>query len=102
MNLKELDSFKISDAITFHDKLNPKLWNGTKLRPEVKQQLEAIADDFLQEMGIHDLDVRDITVSGSNAAFSYTNHSDLDLHHIVKFTKNYFMQKRRCIMIRMI
>jgi len=86
MNLKELDSFKISDAITFHDKLNPKLWNGTKLRPEVKQQLEAIADDFLQEMGIHDLDVRDITVSGSNAAFSYTNHSDLDLHILVNIS----------------
>jgi len=83
MNLKELDSFKISDAITFHDKLNPKLWNSNKLRPEVKQQLEAIADDFLQEMGIHDLDVRDITISGSNAAYSYTGHSDLDLHILV-------------------
>jgi tRNA splicing endonuclease len=83
MNLKELDSFKISDAITFHDKLNTKLWNGTKLRPEVKQQLEAIADDFLQEMGIHELDVRDITISGSNAAYSYTDHSDLDLHILV-------------------
>ena len=83
MNLKELDSFKISDAVTFHDKLNPKLWNSTKLRPEVKQQLEAIADDFLQEMGIHELDVRDITISGSNAAYSYTDHSDLDLHILV-------------------
>ena len=83
MKLQELDSFKISDAVTFHDKLNPKLWNSTKLRPEVKQQLEAIADDFLQEMGIHELDVRDITISGSNAAYSYTDHSDLDLHILV-------------------
>jgi hypothetical protein len=83
MNLKELDSFKISDAVTFHNMLNPKLWNGTKLRPEVKQQLEAIADDFLQEMGIHELDVRDITISGSNAAYSYTDYSDLDLHILV-------------------
>jgi hypothetical protein len=83
MNLKELDSFKISDAVTFHNMLNPKLWNGVKLRPEVKQQLEAIADDFLQEMGIHELDVRDITISGSNAAYSYTDHSDLDLHILV-------------------
>jgi hypothetical protein len=83
MNLKELDSFKISDAVTFHDKLNPALWAGTKLRPEVKNQLEAIAKDFLQEMGINDLDVRDITISGSNAAYSYTKHSDLDLHILV-------------------
>ena len=83
MNLKELDSFKISDAVTFHDKLNPALWTGTKLRPEVKQQLEEIAKDFLEELGIHDLDVRDITISGSNAAYSYTKHSDLDLHILV-------------------
>jgi hypothetical protein len=52
MNLKELDSFRISDAISFHDKLNPKLWNNTKLRPEVKQQLLIIAEDFLEELGI--------------------------------------------------
>jgi len=83
MKLQELDSFKISDAVTFHDKLNPALWAGTKLRPEVKNQLEEIAKDFLEEMGIHDLDVRDITISGSNAAYSYTKHSDLDLHILV-------------------
>ena len=83
MNLKELDSFKISDAVTFHDKLNPALWTGNKLRPEVKNQLEEIAKDFLEEMGINDLDVRDITISGSNAAYSYTKHSDLDLHILV-------------------
>jgi hypothetical protein len=83
MNLKELNSFKLSDAVTFHDKLNPKLWNGTKLRPEVREQLLIIAQDFLTELGVHDLDVKDITISGSNAAFSYTKHSDLDLHILV-------------------
>ena len=83
MQTKELDSFKLSDAITFHDELNPKLWAGNKLRPEVKMQLQEIAKDFLEEMGIHDLDVIDITVSGSNAAYSYTKHSDLDLHILV-------------------
>ncbi len=73
----------MSDAVTFHDKLNPKLFNGQHLRPEVELQLKTIAEDFLQEMGIHDLDVRDITISGSNAAYSYTDHSDLDLHILV-------------------
>ena len=83
MNLKELNSFKLSDAVTFHDKLNPKLWNGTKLRPEVRDQLLKIAEDFLTELGVHDLDVKDITISGSNAAYSYTKYSDLDLHILV-------------------
>ena len=83
MNLKELNSFKLSDAVTFHDTLNPKLWAGNKLRPEVKKQLEVIVQDFLEEMGINDLDVKDMTISGSNAAYSYTGHSDLDLHILV-------------------
>lgn len=83
MNLKELDSFKISDAISFHDELNPNLWNNQTLRPEVKEQLLIIAKDFLEELGVSDLDVKDITVSGSNAAYSYTPYSDLDLHILV-------------------
>ena len=83
MNLKELDSFKISDAITFHDKLNPKLFSGSKLRSEVSNQLKLIAEDFLEELGVSNLDVVDMTISGSNAAYSYTPHSDLDLHILV-------------------
>jgi len=83
MDLKELHSFKMSDAVTFHDNLNPKLFRGQHLQPAVELQLKTIAQDFLQEMGIHDLDVRDITISGSNAAYSYTDHSDLDLHILV-------------------
>jgi len=83
MQLNELHSFKLSDAVTFHDELNPKLWAGQKLRPKVKKQLLLIAQDFIEELGIHDLDVKDITVSGSNAAYSYTKHSDLDLHILV-------------------
>ena len=83
MDLKELHSFKMSDAVTFHDSLNPKLFRGQHLQPEVELQLKTIAQDFLQEIGIHDLDVRDITISGSNAAYSYTDHSDLDLHILV-------------------
>lgn len=87
MNFNELDSFKLSDAISFHDELNPNLWNGQELRPEVKEQLLYIAKDFLEELGVNDLDVVDITVSGSNAAYSYTPHSDLDLHILVDLSK---------------
>lgn len=87
MDLKELDSFKMSDAIAFHDQLNPKLFNGKYLRPNVDEQLQIIAQDFLSELGIRDLDVKDITISGSNAAFSYTPNSDLDLHILVDLSQ---------------
>ena len=87
IDIKELESFKLSDAIKFHDRLNPRLWRGNKLLPEVKKQLELIADDFITELGISGLNVEDITLSGSNAAYTYTPNSDLDLHILVDMNK---------------
>jgi hypothetical protein len=88
MDIKELESFKLSDAVKFHDKLNPALWTEkAHLDPEVHDKLMEIAKDFMSELGLSSLKVEDITISGSNAAYSYTPHSDLDLHIIVDFKK---------------
>ena len=83
MQLKELDSFKISDALYSHTHLNPAIFDGDNMNEEVRQQLLAIAEDFVEHLGISDLDVKDVTISGSNAAYSYTKHSDIDLHIVV-------------------
>jgi len=82
MQLHELD-FDLGAAINFHDELNTKLFEDNKLRPEVRKQLMVIADDFKEELEIPDSEVEDLTISGSNAAYSYSKHSDLDLHLIV-------------------
>jgi hypothetical protein len=83
MQLKELEDFKLSDAVRFHDSLNPVIWQDEHLRPEVRKQLLVIAQDFVDYLGIPDLDIKDITLSGSNAAYTYTPHSDIDLHILV-------------------
>ena len=87
MDINELESFKLSDAVKFHKELNPRLWNEGKLDPEVRDQLLLIAEDFVEYLGISNLKVRDVTISGSNAAYSYTPHSDLDLHILVDFNE---------------
>jgi len=87
MDIRELQSFQLSDAVKFHDHLNPKIFHGQHVRPEVEKQLKIIAGDFLEELGVDGLDVQDITISGSNAAYSYTPNSDLDLHILVDMTK---------------
>ncbi len=87
MDIRELEDFKLSDAVKFHDELNPALWEDDKLRPEVRKQLMTIADDFISELGISGLNVKDVTVSGSNAAYTYTPYSDLDLHILVDFNE---------------
>jgi hypothetical protein len=85
MNITELDSYNLGDAVKFNDRLNPRLWDSTEhLRPEVRAQLLRIAEDFCEFLGVTDLDLEDITVSGSNAAYTYTPNSDIDLHLVVK------------------
>ena len=87
MNLKELDNFNLGDAVKFHDELNPSIFDGDYMKPEVRQQLLLIAEDFVDHLGINHLDIEDITVSGSSAAYSYTPHSDIDLHILVDMSK---------------
>jgi hypothetical protein len=87
MNISELDSYDLGDAVKFNDKLNPRIWGADeKMRPEVREQLLRIADDFREFLGI-DVEVQDITVSGSNASYTYTPHSDIDLHLVVDLPK---------------
>jgi len=83
MQFKELDKFTLGDAIHFHDHLNPAVFKGDNLRDDVRQKLLIIAEDFVEHLGISDLDIADITISGSNAAYTYTAHSDIDLHILV-------------------
>jgi hypothetical protein len=84
MDITELESYRLSDAVKFNQTLNPELWGqDEKLLPEVREKLLAIADDFTEFLGIDDLAIKDITISGSNAAYTYTEHSDIDLHLVV-------------------
>ena len=85
MNIHELDSYNLGDAVRFHRRLNPRIWGRDEhLLPEVRERLLAIAADFQEFLGVEDLNVEDITVSGSNAAYSYTKNSDIDLHLVVE------------------
>lgn len=83
MDLKELYSFNLGDAVKFHDELNPAIFDGEHMKPEVREQLLLIAEDFVDHLGINHLAIEDITISGSSAAYSYTPHSDIDLHILV-------------------
>jgi hypothetical protein len=66
--------------ITHHTELNPKLWENQTLIPEVRLQLMKIARHFAEYLNVEKLDLKDITISGSNASFGYNDSSDLDLH----------------------
>lgn len=78
-----LQEFDLTPAVVFHDQLNPALWADNRLLPDVRQKLLNIAKDFQEFIGVQLYDILDVTISGSNAAFTYTPNSDIDLHLVV-------------------
>ena len=81
MRLNEFEDINL--AVNFHNELNPRLWDGHRLQPRVRKALLNIANHFKDFLGIDMFDLLDITISGSNAAYTYTPHSDIDLHLVV-------------------
>ena len=82
MLLSEITS---STFVTVNKTLNPKIWQGDMLDPRVAEKLLEIAAAFEEFIGV-DLTVVDYTVTGSNANYTWTEYSDLDLHLIIPGT----------------
>ena len=76
----------MNEAIEKHDTLNPKLFDGMVLKPEIRQKAQDVVNEFLRIL-VEDevrLEVRDVILTGSNASFNYTKDSDVDLHILAK------------------
>lgn len=63
------------------------LWEGEELKKEIRDKLLKIAEEFWSSLDIKDIDIEDITITGSIANYNWTNFSDIDLHIIIDFTK---------------
>jgi hypothetical protein len=83
MYLREFTEGIVDSAVQFHKELNPLLWRGSVLKSQVRYKLLQIAKHFIDFIDIPELLLKDVTISGSNAAYSYTAQSDIDLHLIV-------------------
>jgi hypothetical protein len=74
-----LESFEV------HDSFEPEVWQDDRLNEEVRSALLKIASDFLIDLPF-DLDVEDITLTGSLANYNWSKYSDVDLHIVLDFT----------------
>lgn len=79
MRLREVAA---SEFVTINKRLNPKIWKDSGLDPLVVAKLKEIAIAFEEFVGV-DLDVVDLTITGSNANYTWTEYSDLDLHIVI-------------------
>ena len=68
----------------YNDILNPNIWDGLKLKPEIKEKLLQIGKDFYTDTET-DAPLKDILFVGSLANFNWTDTSDFDVHVVIDF-----------------
>jgi hypothetical protein len=76
-------TFSEAIAINCHDKLNPRLWDGERLKPEVKEALIKFGRAWMNFAKIPEHAVQDIIMVGGNASYCYNESSDIDVHLLV-------------------
>jgi len=76
----------VLNSFAIKSELNPKLWDGNKLKPIVRTKLVKIANDFFKELNLPDnIKMVDIIFTGSLANFNWSKFSDIDLHIVLDF-----------------
>lgn len=82
------DKYQAMPTAVFRDELNPKLWDETNLRPEVRLRLLRTARAFYEFLNMTGLRLNDILLVGSNAGYNWTPTSDVDLHLVVDYARS--------------
>lgn len=83
---------QFNDIINFNTKLNPLFFDkNNKLKQDIKKSLFKIYNMFvLQLLQIEDIkpiEIQDLRFLGSNAQYTYTKFSDIDLHVVIDLNK---------------
>lgn len=95
--------------VEYHDTLNPMLWSQDgdeyTLKPQVHKVLLQAGEAFVDFLKVPNVEVLDITLTGSCANYNWTKSSDIDLHVVVdlkqaeaeygKIIKEYFDAKKQ-------
>ena len=84
MKFTLVESLLNETLVTIQDELNPVLWSNNKLRPEIKEKIMELVNEFNSTLDIP-LTILDINIVGSNASYNYTDKSDVDVHIVTNF-----------------
>lgn len=82
-----MDTSDLEVKIEYHEELNPAIWSkeGEEwvLNPTVEQNLRKAGEAFIEFMEVPEVEILDITLTGSCANFNWTKSSDVDLHVVI-------------------
>ena len=76
-----------TSSFVMREELHQDFWNqpDDRLDPEVREKLLEIARNFMEKHEVSDVDIKDITFTGSLANYNWSKFSDVDLHIIIDF-----------------
>tara|TARA_R110002124_G_scaffold158075_1_gene325165 strand:+ start:1106 stop:2014 length:909 start_codon:yes stop_codon:yes gene_type:complete len=84
--LKETVDQQALNSFEVNDTLEPEVWESERIIPEVRKALLKIANDFLIDLPF-EVDLEDITLTGSLANYNWSVYSDVDLHIVLDFSQ---------------
>ena len=72
------------ESFDTHETLETRIWDGEEIKPQIRKALMKVAQDFIDGLPV-EIEVEDVTLTGSLANYNWSNYSDVDLHIIVDF-----------------
>ncbi len=69
----------IDDITAFPTELDPRLWEGDRMRPDVRARALAIVTDMFADLKMPDLAISNVEVQGSTVSYEYDDSADLSI-----------------------
>lgn len=69
----------------YNNTLNPALWDGLALKPDVAESLKSIGQTFYKDTELT-APIKDILMVGSSANYNWSDSSDIDVHIVINFS----------------
>ena len=95
---------EVINSFNIQDTLVTDVWEDNKLKPEIREKLLVIAQDFFDSLELPKGTVlKDIKLTGSLANYNWSKFSDVDLHLVLdysqiaddeEFARDYFLAKK--------
>lgn len=77
---------KIVKSFETKDTLCPSIFDGSKMKKEIRNRLIEIANDFVESFGV-EFFIHDIVLTGSLANYNWSDYSDVDLHILIDMSE---------------
>jgi len=84
-HVNEEENVQVPAVIRPKQELNQDIWDGEKLKSDIRDKLLEIAKKFIEPTRAADAELKDITFTGSLANYNYSDLSDIDLHILIDF-----------------